>query len=71
MCVCVCWVLCCNLHMAQLMSDGEGGTDSIFLADGAAPVWVAHGPQLCKACRATWTHGNVNAYRIKKNPAAA
>lgn len=35
-------------HMAQLMSDGEGGTNSIFLTDGAAPVLVAHGPQLCK-----------------------
>lgn len=57
-CVCMCvsarvrvWVgllqvLCHNLHMAQLMSDGEGGTNSIFLTDGAAPVRVAHGPQL-------------------------
>lgn len=34
--------------MAQLMSDGEGGTNSIFLTDGAAPVLITHSPQLCK-----------------------
>lgn len=37
--------------MAQLMSDGEGGTNSIFLTNGAAPVRVAHGPQLSKPYR--------------------
>lgn len=42
--------------MAQLMSNGEGGTNSIFLTDGATPVLVAHGPQLRKPYRVTYTH---------------
>lgn len=40
-------VLCCNLHMAKLMSNGERGTNSIFLTYGATPVRVTHSPQLC------------------------
>lgn len=65
MCVCACWgksgggllqVLCCNLHMAQLMSDGERGANSIFFTDGAAPVLVAHCAQLCKSCRVMYRH---------------
>lgn len=41
--------------MPQLMSDCEGGANSILLADGAAPVLVAHGPQLGEACGVTYT----------------
>ena len=44
-----------DLHMPQLMSDCEGGANSILLADGAAPVLVAHGPQLRKPCKVTST----------------
>lgn len=40
-------IQCSNLHMAQLMSNGERGTNSIFLTYGATPVRVTHGPQLC------------------------
>lgn len=35
-----------DLHVAELVRDSEGGAQAILLADGAAPVWVAHGPQL-------------------------
>lgn len=40
--------------MPQLMSDCEGGANSVLLADGAAPVLVAHGPQLREACGVTY-----------------
>lgn len=40
------WMFAEDLHVAQLMRNGEGGTQAVFLADGAAPVRVAHGPQL-------------------------
>lgn len=35
--------------MAQLVGDGEGRAQSIVLADAAAPVRIAHGPQLGQA----------------------
>lgn len=41
------------LHMAQLVSDGEGGAESVLFADGAAPVRVTHGPQLRQPWKVT------------------
>ena len=38
--------------MAKLMGDGEGSTESVVLTDAAAPVWITHSTQLCKAWRA-------------------
>lgn len=37
------------LHVAQLVGDGEGGAQSVVLADAAASVWIAHRPQLGQA----------------------
>lgn len=37
------------LHVAQLVGDGEGGAQPVVLADAAAPVWIAHRPQLGQA----------------------
>lgn len=37
------------LHMAKFMGDGECSAESIVLADTAAPVGIAHRPQLRKS----------------------
>lgn len=37
------------LHMAKFMGNGECSAQSIVLANAAAPVWITHGPQLCKS----------------------
>lgn len=38
-----------HLHMAEFVGNGEGSAQAVVLADAAAPVWIAHRPQLCKA----------------------
>lgn len=37
------------LHVAQLVGDGKGGAQPVVLADAAAPVRIAHRPQLGQA----------------------
>lgn len=38
-----------GLHVAKFMGNGERRAESVVLADAAAPVRVAHRPQLSKA----------------------
>jgi len=40
--------------VAKLMGDGEGGAESVVLADAAAPVRITHGAQLGQ----TWRSGH-------------
>lgn len=40
-----------GLHVAQLVGDGEGGAQSVVFTDAAAPVRIAHRPQLGQAWR--------------------
>lgn len=61
---------CCNSHMAQLMSNCEGGGNSVLLADGAAPVLVAHGPQLGQPCGVTYRQTHTQVFTLKKKHVA-
>lgn len=51
--------------MAQLVGDGEGGAQSVVLADAAAPVRIANRPQLGQAWSDKHKSEPISARRLK------